>query len=100
MVLHGHDDNIAEYRFGYKITVKKFCKRCGVVLVNGANDQLTDEDIAKMSDVVRPIANAHRLVLPINIRVLQGVDLSKLKVQYLDGAGKIPDAPEGRYINP
>lgn len=106
MVLSGDDADIAGYLFGRRFVAKTFCRTCGVHLTNRFNIDILKEypDLAKG----RPEELADppdydkkkwqyrgRKKHPVNLRVLEGVDLSKLEFRRIE----VKDLPP-LYVNP
>lgn len=77
---------------------KVFCKRCGVFLANPLRE-MTPDELAALPERAKKHVESHGKICPINTRVLEGLDLTKLKVARMDGRGKIPDAPKNAYVN-
>lgn len=95
VVLTGDDDKIGRYAFRYHILFKTFCKRCGVPMTN-LHNPMTDEEQAALPERVQFWHNLSKSKYPVNIRVLDGIDLKSLKPQQIDG--KTEHQPE--YVNP
>ncbi|OTB01660.1 hypothetical protein M426DRAFT_323289 [Hypoxylon sp. CI-4A] len=88
-------DNISFYAFGRDYWKKSFCKTCGVSLHNHL-DNYTPEEIAAMPDGRREWVTEHIDWRPINLRVLDGVELDKLPIKYVDGWS----VGNPQYVNP
>ncbi|RFU80578.1 glutathione-dependent formaldehyde-activating enzyme [Trichoderma arundinaceum] len=95
VILSGDEANIGKYQFNNRILHKAFCKICGVVLTNTFND-ISDEEVAALPEKTRNLFINQRVSTGVNARVLEGVDLAKLKRKRVDGLNKIP----GDYVNP
>lgn len=90
------EDSIQRYRFARRMLDKTFCKRCGVPITNDAVD-LTDEEVAALSEPAQGWYQRALVTLPINVRVLNGFDYRELKeTEKLNGREKIPPP----YVNP
>ncbi|CAJ2512687.1 Uu.00g008060.m01.CDS01 [Anthostomella pinea] len=87
-------ENLSYYAFGRGIGQKSFCKTCFVPIHN--RFEFTDEQLAAMSQEDREWASRGMAMCPVNLRLLEGVDLSSLKVQ------KVTESVlrEPRYVNP
>lgn len=81
------------------MTDKVFCKRCGVFLASPLRE-MTPEQLAALPDAARKHIEGQGKLYPVNTRVLEELDLGKLKVLRVDGRGLIPDAPGNGYVNP
>ncbi|KAI0882972.1 uncharacterized protein GGS22DRAFT_190949 [Annulohypoxylon maeteangense] len=87
--------NFGYYSFGRRIWKKSFCRTCGVPIHNQIDDY-TPEQIAELPEDDREWAADHLDWSPINLRVLDGVDLGKLPLRRIEGSksGKVA------YVNP
>lgn len=92
-------DKTTMYPFGTKMTDKIFCNRCGVFMASPLRE-MTPEQLAALPESARKHIEGQGKLYPVNTRVLEGVDLTKLKVLRVDGRGLIPDAPQNGYVNP
>lgn len=95
VALHGDDKDIGRYVFGKRIMSKTFCKTCGVQLTNEPRD-LSDEEVAALSDDSRAWYEGSQVRHPVNLRVLNGVDLKKLTPMKLTQGAEL----EPKYVNP
>ncbi|OHE90728.1 glutathione-dependent formaldehyde-activating enzyme [Colletotrichum orchidophilum] len=95
VVLTGDDDKIGRYIFGHHILAKTFCKTCGVSITNQSNT-LTDEEQSALVERAQFWYKWSKTLHPVNVRVLDGVDLKSLKVLQVDG--KTEHQPG--YVNP
>ncbi|EQL01983.1 hypothetical protein G6O67_001196 [Ophiocordyceps sinensis] len=94
VVLAGDDADIGRYSFARRIMNKTFCRTCGVCMTNERNAQLADDAISEGDRPLKAWAEANH---PVNLRVLDGVDLSAMKPsQMCDGANELPPP----YENP
>ncbi|KAF9881821.1 glutathione-dependent formaldehyde-activating enzyme [Colletotrichum karsti] len=84
VVLTGDDDKIGRYSFGHHILYKTFCKRCGVPMTNCQMPK-TEEEFAALAEAAQYWHSRMAPMNPVNVRVLNGVDLKSLKIQQLDG---------------
>ncbi|KAM5352930.1 hypothetical protein ACJ41O_005652 [Fusarium nematophilum] len=97
VVIHGDENDIGRYFFkDPALLSKSFCKKCGVQLTNEPSLQ-SEEAVAAMSDDVKKVYEFLKSWHPVNLRVLDGVDLAALadKIQKLPGADRPP-----KYQNP
>ena len=74
VTVHGVE-NLSCYRFNSGIAGHSFCSTCGVAVLN----QFHDPE-GKLEKVGRVAGT-----LPVNLRTLNGVDLSVLKIKKVDG---------------
>ncbi|KAI1504498.1 glutathione-dependent formaldehyde-activating enzyme [Biscogniauxia marginata] len=88
-------EHLSYYAFGRCIWQKTFCKTCGVPIHNHMED-FTEEQLAAMSQEDREWTSPKRDWSPVNLRVLNGIDLSILKIERLRGS-ILRDPP---YVNP
>lgn len=75
---------IGKYSFAYGMLEKLFCKHCGVCTSNVAAD-LNETQLKAMPQNYADYWARHRKLHPVNILTLDGVDMQKIKIQYLDG---------------
>ncbi|KAH7123343.1 glutathione-dependent formaldehyde-activating enzyme [Dactylonectria estremocensis] len=96
VVLHGDPNVIGRYTFNTKVVDKTFCKKCGVQMTNQPALQ-SNEAVASMSEAQRKVYNLVKSMQPVNLRVLEGIDLVGLKdkIQKIHGADRPP-----LYVNP
>jgi len=89
------EDQLQYYSFAAGVLRKAFCKRCGVHVLSIPP---TDEQVAALPAEVREIhAKANmRSLRPVTIRVLDGVDIRKVKTVPVDGWNML----EPKYKNP
>ncbi|KJZ76784.1 hypothetical protein HIM_03661 [Hirsutella minnesotensis 3608] len=93
VILSGNEADMGRYSFGRHMLCKTFCKTCGVCMTNGPNPQMPEvED----NEENRATKNWLASYSPVNLRVLDGVDMSRLKPTQVDGAGKM----DPQYENP
>ncbi|WYZ45269.1 hypothetical protein EsH8_VIII_000585 [Colletotrichum jinshuiense] len=95
VVLTGDDDKIGRYIFGNRITAKIFCKTCGIPLTNMHNP-MTEEEHNALPEPAQYWHDRSKEKHPVNLRVLNGVDLKCLKTRQLDGKNE----HHPRYVNP
>ncbi|KAM4057893.1 glutathione-dependent formaldehyde-activating enzyme [Hirsutella rhossiliensis] len=94
VVLAGDDADIGRYSFARHIMSKTFCRTCGVCMTNERNALLADDAISERDGPFKAWAETYR---PVNLRVLDNVDLSGLRpAQMNDGANSLPPP----YENP
>ena len=80
-------ENTTDYTFGRKYTGHPFCKTCGVQAhqnAHGPPQHVVDSWPEENQQIVRK----SRRLLPINVRVLDGVSLSDLKIKRNDNGTK------------
>ncbi|KAH8667809.1 glutathione-dependent formaldehyde-activating enzyme [Ilyonectria robusta] len=96
VILHGEPEDIGRYFFGSEVIGKTFCKRCGVQLTNEPSI-LSDEAVAALPEARRQVYDMVKPKHPVNVRVLEGIDLNELKqkIQQLPGSARSPV-----YVNP
>jgi hypothetical protein len=73
---------------------KTFCKKCGVLMTSRGR-VISEEELQQVPAQERVWAPKRLEMHPVNVRALEGVDLSKLKVARPDGAALWPP-----YENP
>jgi hypothetical protein len=99
VVLAAEDEaDIGRYSFNNRILSKTFCRRCGVLMTNEYRD-LSDEAVAALNEGTRNwYTSAKGSSHPVNLRVLNDFDLSKVrpKVKRIDGRNIVP----GEYVKP
>jgi hypothetical protein len=95
VVLHGDEKDIGRYVFARKMMAKTFCRTCGVNLTNQPVD-LPEDVVAAMSEADRAWFEGGRVRHPVNLRVLNGVDLTKLKPMKMTQSLDM----EPKYVNP
>lgn len=88
-------ENLSNYLMGRQITLKGFCKVCGVVIQSKPAD-LTEEQVAALPEGPRKWYGFGKVYHVINAKTLNGVDLEPLKVKKIDGWNIV----EPKYINP
>ncbi|KAK5995677.1 Centromere protein V [Cladobotryum mycophilum] len=92
-------DEASMGRYSFKRDVnfinKTFCKICGITMTNSFLD-LSSEQLAAMGPEGSEAYSYHSKKHPVNARVLNGLDLSKLQRTKFDGWNKVP----GTYANP
>ncbi|KAI1767802.1 hypothetical protein GGR53DRAFT_69494 [Hypoxylon sp. FL1150] len=87
--------NISYYAFGRKAWRKTFCRECGVPVSNYIEGYDMDA-IDEMPEENREWAKSHLDWSPINVRVLEGVDLEELKITRVNGS----TLRKPFYVNP
>ncbi|KAG7130569.1 Centromere protein V like [Verticillium longisporum] len=96
VVLFGDEKNISRYEFGKKNMGKMFCRICSVHMTNFAAEK-SEEELAAMSGEERAYFEGGKARHPVNLRVIDGLDLDALrgKITRIKGA----EAPPA-YVNP
>ncbi|XXG98064.1 coatomer subunit beta [Hypoxylon texense] len=87
--------NVSYYAFGRHIWRKTFCRACGVPLGNYI-ETYDAEEIEKLPEENREWVKSHLDWSPVNVRVLDGVDMGELNVTRVNGSAL--RAPF--YVNP
>lgn len=95
----GDEDKIGRHVFNYGILAKTFCKRCGVPLTNDCRS-LSDEELAGMAEIAQYYHKLCKQVHPVNARVIDGLDLTRLQIRQVNGAGDLKPADTNPYVNP
>ncbi len=93
-IIHGRG-NITYYVMGTGAWRKGFCKTCGVQLMNEINP-LTDDEVAALPELARAYRKRMINCRPINLRILNDYDFSKLETLKYDGY----NAVKPMYVNP
>ncbi|KAI5921498.1 glutathione-dependent formaldehyde-activating enzyme [Camillea tinctor] len=88
-------ENLSYYTFGTGVWKKSFCRTCGVQIHHHIDDY-SEAQLAAMPAEVAAWAGPRRDWSPVNLRVLDGVDLSILKIERLRGSILRGDP----YVNP
>ncbi|KAI1484352.1 glutathione-dependent formaldehyde-activating enzyme [Biscogniauxia mediterranea] len=88
-------ENLSYYAFGARVWQKSFCRTCGVPVHHHIEDY-SEAQLAAMPEEIRAWAGPRRNWSPVNLRALDGVDLSVLKVERLRGSVLRGDP----YVNP
>ncbi|KAG7040154.1 glutathione-dependent formaldehyde-activating enzyme [Colletotrichum scovillei] len=76
--LIGEEKDIGRYKFSHHILWKSFCKICGVFLTNNHNI-LTKEEHDALSENAKFWHNKSKGGTPVNVRVLDGIELEHLR---------------------
>jgi hypothetical protein len=87
-------DNLSYYIFASAVWRKAFCKTCGVHIINDLNP-LTDEQVEALPEATRKWRAGKLGIRPLNLRVLNNFDVSKLKITRGMGSKLQPE-----YVNP
>ncbi|POR31142.1 Centromere protein V [Tolypocladium paradoxum] len=96
VVLSGDDAHVGRYSFARRLLSKTFCRTCGVCLTNEYRP-VSEEQRAALSGQDRALEALARGHHPVNLRVLEGVDLGGMKPPRRDnGATGLPTP----YVNP
>ncbi|RCI09226.1 hypothetical protein L249_1395 [Ophiocordyceps polyrhachis-furcata BCC 54312] len=76
VILSGDEADMGKYKFAKCLTSKTFCRTCGVFMTNENEPELYQLPDTEENRIIKNwLAKAH----PLNLRVLDGVDFSKLK---------------------
>ncbi|KAF2195670.1 hypothetical protein K469DRAFT_543859, partial [Zopfia rhizophila CBS 207.26] len=86
VVMEG-EENLERYKFGSKIFAKTFCKTCGINITNVSED-LSEEEIAALSEELKHWYSLSQAICPMNLRVLHDFNIKDTKTQRLDGWGQ------------
>ncbi|KAL7962220.1 Mss4-like protein [Trichoderma compactum] len=95
VVLSGPEDAIGLYTFADGLTSKTFCRTCGINMTNLRN-RLSRDEVRALSKHSRQVYGRNKESHPVNVRVLHGVDVGKLKNVTFAGATVMPST----YTNP
>ncbi|KAL6696428.1 Mss4-like protein [Trichoderma pleuroticola] len=95
VVLSGSEDAIGRYTFADGLTSKTFCRTCGINMTNLRN-QLSQDEVRALSRHSRQVYGRNKESHPVNVRVLHGVNVGKLKKVTFAGATVMPST----YTNP
>ncbi|KAI3336760.1 glutathione-dependent formaldehyde-activating enzyme [Xylariaceae sp. AK1471] len=88
-------ENLGLYLFGKKSAGKTFCKICGVPVHNQMM-QFTEEEIAAMSEATRKWCIGGKDLAPINLRLINDLNVKDLNVDRFDGYAAI----QPPYVEP
>lgn len=77
--LHGPQESITGYPFLSPDSLHSFCGTCGSFVFINIADQRTD-------------------IQPLNVRVVEGVELDELKYRTYDGRAALPPYKGGRHV--
>jgi len=66
-------ENLTDYAYFGKNSLRSFCKTCGVLVLVKVTDEQEEDP-----------------VMPINVRTIDGIDIGSLKLKYYDGAKEDP----------
>lgn len=88
-------DNLTNYLFGTKLFGKHFCKTCGIVLYNRIIP-ITEEEISQMPEGQANFVRGSLNMMPVNLRVINGLNVKDLNVTQFDGYNSI----QPRYVEP
>ncbi|KAH6856844.1 Mss4-like protein [Chaetomium sp. MPI-CAGE-AT-0009] len=89
-------DNVFYYKFGNHIWRKLFCKTCGVHIGSEVNPDQTEEEIAALPEMYQQFRINHVNTQPLNLRIVNGLDVKSLKVIRGDGWSK----QDPQYVYP
>ncbi|KAH7021568.1 glutathione-dependent formaldehyde-activating enzyme [Microdochium trichocladiopsis] len=95
VILHGNGEDIGRYLCSRRVMAKTFCKTCGVPLTN-MPVELPEEERQALSDEDQKGYAMIKLMHPVNVRVLEGIDLKKLKIMRLTAGLDLQPV----YVNP
>ncbi|KAB5582894.1 hypothetical protein GE09DRAFT_1278227 [Coniochaeta sp. 2T2.1] len=76
-------EHLTDYRFGRKFMGHPFCRVCGVHVVTNAHGPPQDV-VDQLPDGRREMVRKKLDVKPVNVMVLEGVDLSLMEVERTD----------------
>lgn len=83
VVIEGRE-HLGMYSFGKKTGEKSFCKICGVPVHNELS-QPTAEELAAMTDEERDWRLGGLALAPVNLRVINDLDVNELTVTQFEG---------------
>ncbi|KAH8680898.1 Mss4-like protein [Xylariales sp. PMI_506] len=89
-------ENLSEYSMGKGISLKGFCKICGVPIQNKSIDSLSEEQKAALGPETLNWTKVARLSRGINMRIIDEVNVDEVEKYQFDGWSKI----EPVYVNP
>ncbi|KAI1436076.1 glutathione-dependent formaldehyde-activating enzyme [Xylaria sp. CBS 124048] len=87
--------NLTPYAFNKKAAGKLFCKKCGVPVAVEIR-QFTDEEIEQMDEATKEWYVGGRHLMPINLRIINGLNVKELAPSQCDGYSMIGPA----YVEP
>ncbi|KAI0380559.1 Mss4-like protein [Hypomontagnella monticulosa] len=78
-------ENMGYYSFGRGVWRKTFCRTCGIPIQNHIEDYTPERIEAEIPEEHQQWAREHLEWSPINLRVLEGVNLGELKFRRVNG---------------
>lgn len=87
------------YSFGGGVWRKSFCRTCGVPVHNRIEDY-TPAQIEELPVEQQQWARDHLDWSPVNLRVMDGIDLGELKIKRIDGSTRSGPPKPGSYVDP
>ncbi|KAI8633339.1 glutathione-dependent formaldehyde-activating enzyme [Xylariaceae sp. FL1651] len=94
VVVNG-EENLKLYLSGKKAAGRMFCKICGVPVYTKVM-QLTDEEVAAMNEAAQKWYLGSKDLIPLNLRVINGLNVKDLKPNKFDGYNVI----QPPYVEP
>ncbi|KAI1804920.1 hypothetical protein F4811DRAFT_518189 [Daldinia bambusicola] len=88
------------YSFGGGVWRKSFCRACGVALHNRIEDYTPERIERELPAEQRQWARDHLDWSPVNLRVLDGVDLAALRITRVEGSKRSGPPKPGGYEDP
>ncbi|KAI8962974.1 Mss4-like protein [Daldinia sp. FL1419] len=92
-------ERMGYYSFGGGVWRKSFCRTCGVPVHNRIEDY-TPEQILQLPVEQQQWTRDHLDWSPVNLRVMDGVNLSELKIKRIDGSTRSGPPKPGSYVDP
>ncbi|KAI1806150.1 glutathione-dependent formaldehyde-activating enzyme [Daldinia bambusicola] len=83
------EENLAYYKYGHKLFGKSFCKTCGISIHNNVQP-VSEEELNKLPEDQREVVKGGLSLMPINLRVINGLDVGDLNVKQVDGYSRPP----------
>ncbi|KAK6958453.1 hypothetical protein Daesc_001254 [Daldinia eschscholtzii] len=88
------------YSFGGGVWRKSFCRTCGVSVHNRIEDYSPEQIEKELPVEQRQWARDHLDWSPVNLRVIDGVDLGALNVTRVNGSERSGPPKPGGYVDP
>ncbi|KAI1467684.1 uncharacterized protein F4812DRAFT_430495 [Daldinia caldariorum] len=88
------------YSFGGGVWRKSFCRTCGVSLHNRIEDYTPERIERELPAEQRRWARDHLDWSPVNLRVLDGVDIAALGITRVEGSARSGPPKPGGYVDP
>ncbi|KAI1480066.1 hypothetical protein F4774DRAFT_379541 [Daldinia eschscholtzii] len=88
------------YSFGGGVWRKSFCRTCGVSVHNRIEDYTSEQIEKELPVEQRQWARDHLDWSPVNLRVIDGVDLGALNITRVNGSERSGPPKPGGYVDP
>ncbi|KAL2159436.1 hypothetical protein VTH06DRAFT_2441 [Thermothelomyces fergusii] len=89
-------DNLFYYTFANRCWRKMFCKTCGENIGTELNPDLTEDEVAALPEGARKFRAEHANTKSINLRTINGLDVTRLELVREDGWNNI----QPQYVYP